>query len=183
MLVKTLCAGSGGQGVLTLGNVMGNAAMLQGFHATYLPAYGAAMRGGTANCTLTIADEEIASPVASAPDIVLALNQPSAVAFINRLVPGGKLIYNSSVAEDVPERGDIDVYSLPANDLAQEIGNDRSANMVMLGAFAYLAGVPSQEAIFLSLENLMGKKPSLVEDSRRAVLKGAEYIAQMSPKA
>ena len=177
MIVKTLCAGSGGQGVMTLANVMGNAAMIQGFHATYLPAYGAAMRGGTANCTLTIADEEIASPVASAPDIVVALNQPSAVAFINRLVPGGKLLYNSSVAEEIPVRLDIEVFSIPANDLATEIGNSRSANMVMLGAFAKLAGVPDNDSIFASLDLLMGKKPALVESSRKAVLKGAEYFS------
>ena len=177
MLVKTLCAGSGGQGVMTLANVMGNAAMFQGFHSTYLPAYGAAMRGGTANCTLTIADEEIASPVASAPDIIVALNQPSAVAFIHRLVPGGKLLYNSSIAEEIPERHDIDVFAIPANDIAIELGNDRSANMVMLGAFAILAGVPSLDAIFASLEYLMGKKKSLVEISRQAVAKGAEYVS------
>ena len=177
MIVKTLCAGSGGQGVMTLANVMGNAAMMQGFHATYLPAYGAAMRGGTANCTLTIADEEIASPVASAPDIVVALNQPSAVAFINRIVTGGKLLYNSSVTEEIPERPDIEVFSIPANDLATEIGNNRSANMVMLGAFAKLAGVPDHDSIFASLEYLMGKKPALVEVSRKAVIKGAEYFS------
>ena len=175
MIVKTLCAGSGGQGVMTLANVMGNAAMFQGFHATYLPAYGAAMRGGTANCTLTIADEEIASPVASAPDIVVALNQPSAVAFINRLIPGGKLIYNSSIVEEIPLRKDIEVFAIPANDIAVELGNDRSANMVMLGAFAKLAGVPSLDAIFESLEFLMGKKKALVEISRKAVVKGADY--------
>ncbi|MCD6430027.1 MAG: 2-oxoacid:acceptor oxidoreductase family protein [Deltaproteobacteria bacterium] len=177
MLVKTLCAGAGGQGVMTLANIMGNAAMIQGFHATYLPAYGAAMRGGTANCTLTIADEEIASPVASAPDIVVALNQPSAVAFINRLVPGGKMIYDSSVAEEIPERLDVDVFSIPASDMAIELGSVRSANMVMLGAFAKLAGVPSHEAIFASLEYLMGKKKALVELSSQAVIKGAEYFS------
>ena len=177
MIVKTLCAGSGGQGVLTLGNVLGNAAMFQGFHATYLPAYGAAMRGGTANCTITISDEEIASPVASAPDIVVALNQPSAVTFVNRLAPGGKLIYNSSIAEEIPERRDIDVFSVPATDIAIKLGSDRSANMVMLGAFAKLAGVPSFEAIFDSLEYLMGKKRKLVELSRQAVTLGAEYVS------
>lgn len=162
---------------MTLANIMGNAAMIQGFHATYLPAYGAAMRGGTANCTLTIADEEIASPVASAPDIVVALNQPSAVAFINRLVPGGKIIYDSSVAEEIPERRDVDVFSIPASDMAIELGSVRSANMVMLGAFAKLAGVPSHEAIFASLEYLMGKKKALVELSSQAVIKGAEYFS------
>ncbi len=177
MIVKTLCAGSGGQGVMTLANIMGNAAMIQGFHSTYLPSYGAAMRGGTANCTLTIADEEIASPVASAPDIVVALNQPSAVAFINRLVSGGKLLYNSSVTEEIPKRQDIETFSIPANDLATELGNNRSANMIMLGAFAQLAGVPDNDSIFASLDLLMGNKPALVEISRKAVLKGAEYFS------
>ncbi len=89
MLLKLLIAGSGGQGVLTMGNVLGNAAMLDDYYVTYLPSYGAAMRGGTANCTLCISDEEMASPVASTPDMLVAMNQPSLMAFISRLEAGG----------------------------------------------------------------------------------------------
>ena len=85
------------------------------------------------------------------------------------------MIYNSSIVEEIPLRKEIEVFAIPANDIALELGNDRSANMVMLGTFAKLAGVPSLDAIFESLEFLMGKKKSLVEISRKAVVKGAEY--------
>ncbi|MEA1923471.1 MAG: 2-oxoacid:acceptor oxidoreductase family protein, partial [Pseudomonadota bacterium] len=91
--------------------------------------------------------------------------------------PGGKLLYNSSIATEVPDRKDIEVVAIPANDIALALGNDRSANMVMLGAFAKLAGVPSIEAIISSIEFLMGKKKSLVEISCKAVTKGADFIS------
>ncbi|MCG8339475.1 MAG: 2-oxoacid:acceptor oxidoreductase family protein, partial [Proteobacteria bacterium] len=123
MLARLLFAGSGGQGVLTIGNILGNAAMLQDFHVTFLPEYGAAMRGGTANCTICISDEEIASPVASNPDIVLAMNQPSVLSFINRLQPGGQMIYNSSIVDELPYRGDIKTFPVPASQLGQKIND------------------------------------------------------------
>ncbi|MBN2333104.1 MAG: 2-oxoacid:acceptor oxidoreductase family protein [Deltaproteobacteria bacterium] len=176
MILKILCAGSGGQGVLTLGNVLGNAAMFQGYHATYLPAYGAAMRGGTANCTVSIGDEEIASPVASAPDLVVAMNQPSTVAFISRLVSGGQLLYNSSIVDDVPFRGDIEMYPMPANDMAREMGNERSVNMIVLGGLVKLSTILSLDYVFESIEFLMGKKPALAKASCAAVAKGYDFI-------
>jgi len=178
MILNTLCAGSGGQGVLTLGNVLGNAGMIQGLHATYLPAYGAAVRGGTANCTVCISDEEIASPVVSNPDILVAMNQPSAMAFMNRLVSGGKLLYNSSIIIDLPKRSDIDFIPVPANELARELGNERSANMILLGSLVNLGQVLTQESAFKSLEILMGSKPALVKVSCQAVTKGYDFLNQ-----
>ena len=155
MLVKILFAGAGGQGVLTIGNVLGNAAMLEDYYVTYLPSYGAAVRGGTANCTLSISDEEIASPVASAPDFIVALNQPSAETFINRLQSGGQMIYNSSLINSIPYRGDVDLFPVPANKLAKEIGNERSANMIILGAFIKLTKVLKIDSLQGSIENMM----------------------------
>jgi len=178
MILTTLCAGSGGQGVLTMGNVLGNAGMIQGFNATYLPAYGAAVRGGTANCTVSISDEEIASPVVSNPDILVAMNQPSAMAFMNRLVHGGKLIYNASIVADLPKRSDIAYFPVAANELARELGNERSANMILLGSLIRVGQVLTPESVFKSLEILMGGKPALVEVSCRAVTRGYEIINQ-----
>src|SRR4030042_214486 len=99
MLIKTIFAGFGGQGVLSMGLNLAQAAMLEGKNVTYLPAYGAEVRGGTANCTVAIGDEEIASPVASSPDFVVALNQPSVVRFQNQIQSGGLLFINSSLVE------------------------------------------------------------------------------------
>ncbi|MFW5862966.1 MAG: 2-oxoacid:acceptor oxidoreductase family protein [Spirochaetota bacterium] len=172
MLVKMIFAGAGGQGVLTMGNILGNAAMLEGLHVTYLPAYGAAVRGGTANCTLSVSDEDIASPVASTPDFVMALNQPSTTMFINRLESGGQMLYNSDLVDNVPLRGDVDLYPVPANMVAREVATERSMNLVMLGAFIRLTGVVKVESITLSLDSMMGKKPQVKERSINAFMEG-----------
>lgn len=172
MIVKIIFAGSGGQGVLTIGNVLGNAAMIEDFHVVYLPSYGAAVRGGTANCTVSISDEEIASPVASSPDFVVAMNQPSAVTFINRLEPGGQMIYNSSLVDSVPYRGDVDMFPVPANEIALEIGNERSSNMVILGCFVKLTNVIKLESVLKSIENMLDNKKKLVDISVKAVMEG-----------
>ncbi|HSV96236.1 MAG TPA: 2-oxoacid:acceptor oxidoreductase family protein [Spirochaetota bacterium] len=172
MLVKILFAGSGGQGVLTMGNILGNAAMLEDFYVTFLPAYGAAMRGGTANCTVSISDAEIASPVASAPDFVVALNHPSAAAFSARLEPGGQMLYNSDLAGELTGRGDVTMFPVPANEIARKIGSDRSANMVMLGAFIKLTNALKVDSIYKSVEYMLGERKKLVEITNRAVEEG-----------
>lgn len=170
MINKILCSGSGGQGVLTFGNILGNAAMLEDFYVTFLPSYGAAMRGGTANCTICISDNEIASPVASSPDIVVAMNQPSVMKFINSLEPGGMIIYNSSISDDIPLRGDLEIFPVPANDVAIELGNVRSANMVILGAFIKLTNLIKVDTINKSIDMLMGGKKKLAEMSKKILL-------------
>ena len=177
MLAKLLFAGSGGQGVLTIGNILGNAAMMEDLHVTYLPAYGAAMRGGTANCTLSISDEVIASPVASAPDLLLAMNQPSVLSFINRINSGGQLLYNSTIVDTVPVRGDVNIFSIPANQIAIDMGNARSANMVILGAFIKLTNIIKLEAVHESVDFLMGSKKKVAESVIAAVNAGYENFS------
>jgi 2-oxoglutarate ferredoxin oxidoreductase subunit gamma len=174
MLVKILAAGSGGQGVLTIGNVLGNAAMMDDYFVTYLPSYGAAMRGGTANCTVSVSDEEVASPVASTPDILVAMNQPSLMSFISRLEPGGQLLYNENLVDFVPERGDIDIFAAPVNEVARKLGSERSANMVMLGALARMIKIVKIETINKSVELMMGSKKKLAESSIIAIKAGYE---------
>src|SRR4030042_1936699 len=105
MLIKTIIAGFGGQGVLSMGLNLTQAALLEGKHVTYLPSYGAEVRGGTANCTIAISDDEIASPVASEPEFVIAMNQPSAVKFQNQIQSGGLFFINSSLESEI-SRGD-----------------------------------------------------------------------------
>lgn len=168
MLLKVMFAGSGGQGVLTSGNILGNAAMIDGYEVVFLPTYGAAMRGGTANCTVSISDEEIASPVVSSPDIIIAMNQPSAHTFVVRLDSGGQLMYNSDLVESIAFRGDVDLYPVPANSIARELGNERSANIVMLGAFVKHTGAVTVEAVMKSLQMMLGKKKQVLESGIRA---------------
>ncbi len=172
MITKILCAGSGGQGVLTIGNILGNAAMLENYYVTYLPSYGAAMRGGTANCTVCISDSEIASPIASSPDILVAFNQPSVLAFINRLESGDQMIYNSSIVDTVPVRDDLEIFPVPGNDVAVESGSEKSANMVILGSLIKLAGLIKIETINKSIDMLMGSKKMLAGTSKKILLEG-----------
>src|SRR4030066_517227 len=131
MLIKTVFAGFGGQGVLSMGFMLAQAAMVEGKNVTYLPSYGAEVRGGPANCTIVISDDEIASPVASSPEFVIAMNQPSVMRFQNQIQSGGLFFVNSSLVESEIARGDIKVVGVPANSIAEKLGSPRSATMVI----------------------------------------------------
>lgn len=172
MLVKTIFAGFGGQGVLSMGLNLAQAAMLEGKNVTYLPAYGAEVRGGTANCTVAIGDEEIASPVASSPDFVVALNQPSVVRFQNQIQSGGLLFINSSLVETEITRGDINAVKIPASKIAEELGSPRSANMVMLGAFIRKSNVVSMSSIVAGLKDALKGKQKLIAINEKALMTG-----------
>lgn len=172
MLIKSTFAGFGGQGVLSMGLSLAQAAMREGKNVTYLPSYGAEVRGGTANCTIAISDEEIASPVASSPEFIVAMNQPSMVRFQHQLQSGGVFFLNSSLIDAEVMRGDIEVVKLPANTIAEQLGNPRSANMVMLGAFIKKSNLVKLDTIFEVLKEAFGKKGKLVVINNEALLAG-----------
>ncbi|MFC2032250.1 2-oxoacid:acceptor oxidoreductase family protein [Chloroflexota bacterium] len=172
MLIKAIFAGFGGQGVLSMGLSLTQAAMREGKNVTYLPAYGAEVRGGTANCTVAISDEEIASPVASLPEFVIAMNQPSMVRFQHQLQSGGMFFLNSSLIDAEVMRGDIKVVRIPANAIAEQMSNPRSANMVMLGAFIKNSGLVKLDTLFEVLEEAFKKKGKLVAVNKEALLAG-----------
>ena len=169
MLVKTLIAGFGGQGVLSIGLSLAQAAMLEGRYVTYLPSYGAEVRGGTANCTVAISDEEIASPIASTPEFVIAMNQPSLMRFQNQIQSGGVLFLNSSLAQAETSRGDIEVVQVPADTIAEELGNRKSANMVMLGAFIKRSNLVSLDSVFEGLKDTLKDKQKLMALNKEAL--------------
>ncbi len=176
MITKTAFAGSGGQGVLSMGYILAFAVMRDKMNVTYLPSYGAEVRGGTANCTVCVSDAEIASPVASSPDYAVVLNKPSMVKYQKLLKKGGIMLINSSMVDGEPERDDIEVIKIPANKIALELGNERAVNMIMLGAFAARTGVTSIESLIGGMsEVLKSKKAGLVELNRVGMEKGAEY--------
>lgn len=173
MLTKTVFAGFGGQGVLSMGLNLAQAAMQEGRYVTYLPSYGAEVRGGTANCTVAVADEEIASPVASSPEFVVAMNLPSLVRFQNRLQSRGVLFVNETLAEtDAVTRDDIQVVSVPANAIAEELGSSRSANMVMLGAFAGKSNIVSMASIIEMLASTFKSRRKLIAINTQALEAG-----------
>jgi 2-oxoglutarate ferredoxin oxidoreductase subunit gamma len=177
MLIKTIFSGFGGQGVLMMGVSFAHSGMSQGYQGTYLPAYGAEMRGGTANCTVAIADEDIASPVASEPDFLVAMNSPSRFTFQNKISSGGPIFLNSSIIKEKPHRSDIKVCSMPCADMAQDLGNIRVSNTIMMGAFIKVSAVIPPDVYLKSLETIMGsKKKSLAELNRKAFNAGYDYV-------
>jgi len=176
MLIRTVIAGFGGQGVMSMGLSLAQAAMLEGKNVTYLPSYGAEVRGGTANCTVVISDEEIASPVASSPEFVIAMNQPSVVRFQNQIQSGGLFFINSSLVESEILRGDIIIIKVPANAIAEELDSPKSANMVMLGAFTKKFGLISLDSVIKALKPTLGKKQKLLELNEKALKAGYDIL-------
>lgn len=176
MLLKTIFAGFGGQGVLSMGLNLAQAAMLEGKNVTYLPSYGAEVRGGTANCTVAISDEDIASPIASAPDFVVVMNQPSLVRFQNQVESGGILFANSSLIDIEVSRGDIEIVSIPANSMAEKLGSPRSANMVMLGAFTKKSNLVSLSSVIKGLKGALKNKQKLIAVNQDALKAGYDLI-------
>jgi len=176
MLIKTIFAGFGGQGVLSMGLNLARAAMIEGKFVTYLPAYGAEVRGGTANCTVAISDEEIASPVASSPEFIVAMNKPSLVRFQNQIQTGGLFFVNSSLMEAELSRGDIDIFNVPATRIAEELGSSKYANMVMLGAFAGKSNLISINTLIDGLKTTFGSKQKLISVNKKALMAGHDLV-------
>ena len=174
---ETLIAGFGGQGVLFTGKVMAHAAMTENLQVTWFPSYGPEMRGGTANCTVVISDEEIGSPQVRQPKAVIAMNLPSLDKYENQVAPGGYLVINTSMVNRKARRSDIHVLEIPGTELAEELGDKRLANSILLGALLSEVAFLKPESIEKALEeSLHGKKQAMVEINKKAMQKGADYL-------
>jgi len=177
MITKSIFAGFGGQGILMMGYVLAYAAMTEEKFVTYLPSYGAEVRGGTANCTVSIGDEEIASPIVSVPDFLAVMNAPSMERFQNLLRKNGGCLLNTSLARDVAARKDIQVFEIAASETAEDLGDIRCANMIMLGAFLKLTEQVSPESVLGVLEKtFQGKKKAVLERNEKALWAGHRAI-------
>ena len=167
---KLFFAGSGGQGVLTMGQMLTYAAMYADMNATWLPSYGPEMRGGTANCTVVISpDKPVSCPLIYEADDVVVMNLPSLIKFESLVKPGGNLFVNSSMIEQKATRDDINVFYVPANDIAMKLGNPRTANVVMLGAMVLQAPVVPVEMIYKIMEKTFsGRKAALLDLNKQA---------------
>jgi 2-oxoglutarate ferredoxin oxidoreductase subunit gamma len=179
MLIRTIFSGFGGQGVLSMGYTIANAAMLEGRHVTYLPSYGVEVRGGTANCTVVVSDEEIASPVASEPEFVVVMNQPSFVRFQSVLPSGGLVCANSSMIDTSSARGDIEVVAIPTSEIAEQLGTVKVANMVMLGALIGVSNIVSFDFLMKHLSEVLGEgKANMMKLNRSALERGFDYVKE-----
>ncbi len=155
MFEAVLIAGFGGQGVLSTGQLLAQAGMVEGRYVAWIPSYGPEMRGGTANCGVTISSKPISSPVVSEPTVLIAMNRPSLEKFEGSVVKGGIIFVNSSLIDIKSTRKDVRVFYVPANDMAEELGSGKVANNIILGALIELTGVVTPRAVEKSLEEVL----------------------------
>ncbi|SHJ66095.1 2-oxoglutarate ferredoxin oxidoreductase subunit gamma [Anaerobranca californiensis DSM 14826] len=176
-MLDMILAGFGGQGVMSMGQLIAYAGMLEGKEVSWMPSYGPEMRGGTANCTVVVSQEPIGSPVVTEPQVVVAMNLPSLDKFESMVKPGGVLIINSSLINRSCQRKDITVIEIPANEIANELGNLKVANMVVLGALIAQTKVVSKESIIESLKKVLPEhRHNLIPMNEEALNRGAAYV-------
>lgn len=173
MQKEIMIAGFGGQGVLFAGQIIAYAAMDVGKIVTWIPSYGPEMRGGTANCTVVIADEEIGSPLVKNPPLAVALNLPSFDKCEETLAPGGALIVNQSMVDRGAKREDINVIFVPCNEIAEEIGNKKLLNMVAVGALLTVLSEVTLQDVEKALEaHLPARHKHLLPSNYEALRRG-----------
>ena len=166
-------AGFGGQGIILAGKIVCLAAMGEGKHVSHIPSYGAEMRGGTANCSVVVSDDEIASPLVPHPGVCLVMNKPSLLKFQSIVKPGGLLIWNASLIDIAPERTDIEVLAVHANEIAEAAGSYKSANMVMLGALLRRRpSIATMNAVLAVLDEAVSARHRELNQVNRKALAG-----------
>lgn len=175
---RIVIAGFGGQGVMALGQLLTYSGMIENKRVSWLPSYGPEMRGGTANCNVIISTDAVGSPVVTESTAAIVMNRPSLDKFENTVVPGGKLFINSSLIDRKSTREDIQVYYIPANEIANELGNPRVANMVMLGAFLEATKAVEVESVLnKAFTAVFGENRShLLPINKEAIEKGSEIV-------
>lgn len=180
MYFDTIIAGFGGQGVMFMGNLLATAAMQAGRQVTYMPVYGVEMRGGTANCTVVISDKPVGSPIVHEPVCAVVMNRPSAEKFAPLVKKKGLVLVNSSLVEEKYVQARTKrVFLVPILELAQEVGNPRLANMVMLGALAQVSGLVSVEQVIASLPKALDKRyHKMIPINSEALRRGADYVKE-----
>ena len=179
MQTEIIIAGFGGQGVLFAGQLLSYSAMDYGLEVTWIPSYGPEMRGGTANCTVIISDEEIGAPMVSHPKVLIAFNRPSLDKYESVVKPGGLLVVNTSMVDRLVKRNDLTVVNVPASEIAERIGDKRLTNMVLLGALLVNLPVLPVEALERAIsEHTPTRHQRFIPLNLRAIREGAGIIVE-----
>lgn len=177
MTQQVIFAGFGGQGVMSLGELLTYAGMNTGHEVSWLPSYGPEMRGGAASCMVIVSDEPVAAPVVTEADAVIAMNLPSLDKFEGSVVKGGHLLVNSSLINRKVELEGVNVHYIPANDEAIALGNTRVAGMIMLGAYLKLSGCVTIDDICEVFTKVFGeKRAKLLPINKAAMERGAQLV-------
>ena len=178
MTKEFIFAGFGGQGMLLIGKFLAMACMMDGKHVSWLPSYGPEMRGGTANCSVIISDDPVASPLVDHADVIIAMNEPSLDKFESHVRPGGLLVINSSIIDRKSVRDDIDVVYCDAQHIAEAVNNPKGANVAILGAMLEKCPIVSVERMVEAIRIELGeRKAKFLEGNRKALIAGMQ-IAQ-----
>jgi 2-oxoglutarate ferredoxin oxidoreductase subunit gamma len=177
MLEKMIIAGFGGQGVILAGKLLAYAGMLEGKEVSHIPSYGVEMRGGTANCNVTLSDNPVGSPFVPHPTTLVAMNRPSLDKFEKTIKSGGNLFINSSLIDREARRDDVRVFYVPANNIAENAGSARAINMAIVGAVIAVTEIVSLDSVKRSLPEVVSKRNIKFNDINiKAIDLGFEYI-------
>lgn len=177
MTEEIIIAGFGGQGVLSMGQILCYSGVMQNLEVSWMPSYGPEMRGGTANCTAIISDEKISSPVLSKFDTAIVLNQPSMDKFEKAVKPGGLLIYETNGMIRKPERTDINIYAIPAYDESVRMKNTKVFNMIVLGGFLKIKPIIELDNVIKGLKKVLPERyHGLIPLNEEAIRKGMDII-------
>ncbi|MCL2056490.1 MAG: 2-oxoacid:acceptor oxidoreductase family protein [Oscillospiraceae bacterium] len=170
---SVIIAGYGGQGALFTGKVIAYAGLIDGREVSWFPSYGPEMRGGTVNCGVQFDDEPIGSPVVTRPDVLIAMNEPSLTKFIDQVIPGGKVILDSTLIKAEAGRDDIEVFPVPASQLSNDEGLEGIANIIMLGKMLKETGFTTFQTIEEAVrKSVPERKIHLFEHNIRAIKLG-----------
>lgn len=182
MVEEVIFAGFGGQGVLSMGQVLAYSGMIENREVCWMPSYGPEMRGGTANCIVTVSSSDISSPIIGTFDTVVALNQPSLDKFEKAVKPGGTLIYDSTNIIDPPQRDDIDIVPIPASEEAVKLKNTKIMNMIVLGAFLAKRDTVKIETVLKALKQVLPERHHhLIPLNEQALQRGQELANEAVP--
>lgn len=174
---KVIIAGFGGQGVMLMGQLLSFAATEKNLSTLWFPSYGPETRGGTANCSVTISETSVNSPVISTPNSIMIMNKPSLKKFMPKLKTGGNLFLNTSLVKNAELRDDVNVYKIDANDIALELGNLKVANMVVLGAYLAVTKIFTEDEIIDILkQKFTGEKAKLIDINKKALEAGRKAV-------
>ncbi len=178
MYSDVIMAGFGGQGVMLIGKILAYCGMIEDKHVVWIPSYGPEMRGGTANCTVVVSDEPIASPIIANPHAIVVLNKPSLDKFEPKVKKNGLIIINETLIDRKTNRDDVKCLYTPGNRIAMELGNAKATNMVMFGTYIGATKIIRKESAIKGIEDTLKSKPKLVPLNIQAFEKGYEIGLQ-----
>ena len=171
-----LLSGFGGQGILFAGKFLAYQGLIEGKKISWLPSYGPEMRGGTANCNVIVSDDDIGSPIVSRPDVLVVMNLPSFDKYEKTVVPGGKIFVDSTLINRKSERTDVDVYYVPATQMAMDMGMPTLANMILLGAVIAKTGCINPDSLAEALHKVLpARKANLFDANMKALQAGMDF--------